>query len=233
MLLSVIHSIWRRLPPRIKDRVRKWPPVIKCRAALSRRQWRNQPHDAVYDQEYFDFVEKTTRPVAQLLAADMVSACHPKRALDVGCGTGALLEALREQGVDVVGLERARAGLAACKSRGIDVRPFDITSDVPPALGGVDLVISMAVGQQLPRSAVERYVNVLCSFQCPIVFASDSPGGGDRNPLNEQPHEYWIGLFTQRGFAMDTATTAAWRERWRAKGLPRWFYEDVILFRPA
>src|SRR6266404_6179842 len=101
MLLSVIHSIWRRLPVRIKDQVRKWPPVIKCRAALSRRHWRNQPHDVVYDQEYFNFVEKTTRPVAQLLAADMVSVCHPQRALDVGCGTGALLEALRNNGVEV------------------------------------------------------------------------------------------------------------------------------------
>jgi SAM-dependent methyltransferase len=233
MLASVVHAIWRCLPTGIKDRIRKSPPVIKCRAALSRRQWRDRPHDQVYDNEYFGFVDKTTKPVARLLADDIVAACHPRRVIDVGCGTGALLEAIRERGVDVFGLERATAGIEACQNRGINVLPFDIVADDPPKLDDVDVVISMAVGQQLPTSAAQRYVNLLTSFRCPVVFASDSPGGGDRNPLNEQPHEFWIGLFNERRFSIDEKMSELWRERWRAQGVPRWFYEDVMLFRPA
>jgi SAM-dependent methyltransferase len=233
MLSSVVHAIWRHLPTGIKDRIRKSPPVIKYRAALSRRHWRNRPHDAIYNDEYFGFVEKTTKSVARLLADDIVAACHPQRVIDVGCGTGALLEAIRERGVDVFGLERAKAGIEACRNRGINVLPFDIVAEDPPKLDGVDVVISMAVGQQLPASAADRYVELLSSFRCPVVFASDSPGGGDRNPLNEQPHEFWIALFKERVFSIDEKITELWRERWRAQGVPRWFYDDVILFRPA
>jgi SAM-dependent methyltransferase len=230
-LSKVIRRAWKACPEAVKDGIRTFPPVAAWRAEASRRHWRHQPHDRIYDGEYFEFVEKTTAPGADVMATAIRLACRPTKVLDVGCGTGALLASLRAQGVGVVGLERASAGLAACRRRGLDVRRFDIGADQAPAIEGVDLVVSMEVGQQLPESQADRYIDLLCSYAAPVAFSADRPGGGDRNPMNERPPAWWVEKFERRGYAVDHAVTALWRRAWKSAGLPRWFHENVMLLR--
>lgn len=53
------------------------------------------------------------------------------RVLDIGCGDGALMVALRdERGVDARGLELDPAGVAACVSRGLSVMQGDADADL-------------------------------------------------------------------------------------------------------
>ncbi|HRO90879.1 MAG TPA: methionine biosynthesis protein MetW, partial [Promineifilum sp.] len=62
----------------------------------------------------------TLRPDLQAVAA-LVPA--NARALDLGCGDGALLEHLKiEKGVQGRGIERGEAGVLACVRRGLSVR---------------------------------------------------------------------------------------------------------------
>jgi methionine biosynthesis protein MetW len=54
----------------------------------------------------------------------IVNACPANaRVLDLGCGNGRLLEALRDQkGCSAFGVEKSRAGAELCQSKGLDVR---------------------------------------------------------------------------------------------------------------
>lgn len=68
------------------------------------------------------------RPDLALIAANVAPA---SRVLDVGCGDGALMAALRDQrGVDARGLEIDPANVAACVGRGLSVIQGDADTDL-------------------------------------------------------------------------------------------------------
>ena len=190
------------------------------------------PHDDIYDRRYFDHVEVTTKASADAMAASIVASFAPRRVVDLGCGTGALLERLRSLGVEVMGLEHARAALEWCRGRDLDVEPFDLVNDeLPPRFTDADVAVSMNVGQQLPPEHSGRLVDLLCSMAPVVVFCSGLPGQDDALPLNEQPFDHWIRLFAARGYRFDEAESLAWREDWKAKQTSPWFFDNVMILR--
>jgi len=228
----MIRWFWKRLPYAVQLRIRTFPPVAAWRTAVSRKRWQGLEFNTIYDKEYFNFVEKTTGPAAAALSANIYTACRPRFAVDVGCGTGALLAVLRERGMRVVGLELAAAGRAACERRGIEVYACDASIDAPPAFEGVDLVISMAVGHAIPENRADHYLDLLAYYRAgSIVFSADPPGGGDRMAWNERPQQWWIEKFKARGYRMDADTTRRWQRDWREQKISHWLYENVMLLR--
>jgi SAM-dependent methyltransferase len=188
-------------------------------------------HDVIYDDGYFQFVEKTTAQSANVIAKSIIRSFHPSTLVDVGCGTGALLECLREEGVTVKGLEYAEAALKSCRKRRLVVLKFDVMTDpLPLEFTNADVVVSMEVGQQLVESSSDRYVDMLCEIAPVVIFSSGTPGQGDRKPINEQPHSYWIERFSQRGFRFDERLSLHWREDWKNQGIARWFCNNVMIF---
>ncbi len=68
------------------------------------------------------------RPDLAIIAHNVAAGA---RVLDVGCGTGDLMAALRDQkSVDARGLELDRADVSACVSRGLSVMQGDADSDL-------------------------------------------------------------------------------------------------------
>lgn len=189
-------------------------------------------HDELYDDDYFAHVEKSTSASSAVIVQSIMDDLQPRSVVDVGCGTAVLLDQLRRLGVSVKGLDRAQTALRYCRARDLDVEPFDVeTSELPDRFKGADVVISVEVGHQLDPAATPRYVDVLCSIADTVVFSSNVPGSGDRNPRNEQPHDFWIARFAERGFDHDETLSSRWRERWRAAGAAPWFCSNVMIFR--
>lgn len=228
---KVLRACWHIFPDPLRERLRWFPPVVRVRTWISRQRWKNATHDEIYDADYFRFVDRTTSQSADAIVDSIVEEFHPASVVDVGCGTGVLLDRLRAKSIAVRGLEYATAAVEVCRSRNLDVAAFDVTSDDVPADLTADVVVSMEVGAQLPESAADRYVDLLCRIASVIVYSVEAPGGGDKYPRNEQPHSYWIEKFRRREFLYEEALSQAWRSRWKERGTAPWFARNVMIFR--
>jgi SAM-dependent methyltransferase len=190
------------------------------------------PHDWVYDSEYYnETVDGAARASAPIMAQTIAQELHPRHVIDVGCGTGALLESLRNLGCEVVGLEKSTAAIKMCKERGLDVHDFDLESGTNPMNRSFDVAVSMEVAEHLPQSVDERYIDLLTSLGETVVFTAAPPGQGGTDHINEQPPEYWFAKFERRGFHFNRALSDRWRSDWQATGkVQDWYYKNLMLF---
>ena len=87
----------------------------------------------VYDEFYAQFYREHIRPhsvsaadlVAPVIQATMPSVLH-SRFLDVGCGTGAVLDAVSSAGYSVVGVDRSKHMIEQVSSSDHDIRHADV-----------------------------------------------------------------------------------------------------------
>jgi cyclopropane fatty-acyl-phospholipid synthase-like methyltransferase len=192
---------------------------------------RGKRHNDIYDSEYYKHIDQSATSSREIMAETIVRDLSPRHVIDVGCGTGTLLEALRTRGVEVAGLEYADAALELCQQRRLTVRRFDIAHDsLPTKWKQRDVALSFEVAEHLPESMADRFLDVLTSASDTVVLSAATPGQGGTDHTNEQPHEYWIQKMAQRGFAMDVTTSERWRAEWQGK-TAFWYHQNVMVFR--
>jgi len=185
----------------------------------------------LYDEEYFrTTVDPTGARSAPVMAQSIVSAVHPASVVDVGCGTGQLLMAFASLGVGVRGLEFAEPAIRICQSRGLDVKKFDIEQDAAHDLSA-DLVVSTEVAEHLPERFADRYVDLLCKIAKVVFITAAVPGTTGTDHVNEQPNEYWIAKFKDRGYDYLEEQSNCWRNEWKAAGVESWYCASAMLFR--
>jgi SAM-dependent methyltransferase len=73
-----------------------------------------------------------------------------ERVLDLGCGAGAFLTALREAGAEPVGVEIAEAAAAKARATGVEVRLVEGDGTLPFGHGEFDLVWCSEVLEHVP-----------------------------------------------------------------------------------
>lgn len=188
-------------------------------------------HDEIYDSTYYaEKVEPSIRASAATMAGSIVRDFAPRNVADVGCGTGTLLAALQERGVEVKGYEYSTAGIELCRGRGLDVTRFDIEHDPVPD-ERFDLVISTEVAEHLPESCADRYLDILTALSNTVVLTAATPGQPGNDHVNLQPNEYWIDKLADRGFPLDQETTSTWRETWKDRDVHWIYHHSIMVFR--
>jgi SAM-dependent methyltransferase len=73
-----------------------------------------------------------------------------ERVLDLGCGSGRFLAALRDAGADPVGVELAEAAAERARANGPDVRLVEPDGSLPLGHGEIDLVWCSEVLEHVP-----------------------------------------------------------------------------------
>lgn len=189
--------------------------------------------DAVYSARYYQtMVEPYARHSAGPMARSIVSSFDPKSVIDIGCGSGALLVALRKLGVRKnLGLDASQAALDIARARGLSTRKFDITTDHLLYSACYDIAISMEVAEHLPADCADSYIALLSSLAPTVIFTAAHPGQGGIGHLNEQPPEYWIEKFKSHNLHPDTETVPKWQADWRAAGVAEFYTNNLIIFR--
>ena len=228
-LFRAAFATWKLIP----ERWRGWLASQRRIEALKERIRRYLPRNAVYDGEYFAAIDSAARESARVIAATICAELGPTSLFDIGCGSGALLAAVQQHGVSVGGVEFAADALAVCRARGLaNVRQADLRRARPGEWGRSDVVVSTEVAEHLPERFADNLVDAICAVSDVIVFTAATPGQpGATDHSNEQPHEYWIQKFADRGYAYDEARSNAWRVRWHGSGVAPWYANNLMLFR--
>jgi SAM-dependent methyltransferase len=186
-------------------------------------------HDDVYDAKYYEDHERTMKHAAPFIVGSVLAEFDLETVLDVGCGTGSLLEQFVSRGVSAVGLERSVAALDMCERRNLSVQEFDLESskDFPYT---ADLTISTEVAEHLPANFAEEYVRRLACSASLVVMTAATPGQGGTDHANEQPHQYWIEKFERNGMTYNKSLALRWRGTWRADGVDSCYSDNVMVF---
>jgi SAM-dependent methyltransferase len=228
--IGIIKRLCRTfLPASVRDSSK----ILKLKAIVTKLKSRLVRHDRIYNSDYYEStVEGPALRSARTIANSILSDFKAARIIDVGCGTGALLEALHDRGCEVFGLEYSEAALKYCRSRRLCVAKFDLERDVFDYNRTFDVVVSMEVAEHLPEVVAVRYVELLTRLSRVVIFTAATPGQGGTDHVNEQPPSYWISKFQQRGFKHAEELTQRWRESWKAAGdVEGWYYQNLMIFR--
>lgn len=154
----------------------------------------------VYGEEFFRNVEDEGKKHAEWLVPLLVGVFHLRSLVDVGCGTGPLVKAAQDAGLDAWGLEGSAWAVEHSLTHisQIDLRyPFAIFGKQ------FDLCVSLEVAEHLEREYAGTFVDTLTRLSDTVVLTAAVPGQGGLQHVNEQPREYWAGLFRARGFVPD------------------------------
>jgi len=188
-------------------------------------------HQEIYGEHYYREIGPTSLQASEVIAQRIVAEFHPHSVIDLGCGTGAMLDALRLRGVRVKGFELSETAVAICRRQGLDVERFDLVSESMRPGQVCELALSTEVGEHLPCSAADRYVALLCALAPVIIFTAATPGQGGLDHINEQPHAYWIEKFARFGCVFQEEKSLTWRKEWRSREIPFWYHQNLMIFK--
>jgi SAM-dependent methyltransferase len=224
-LFTILKRVWHLLPPPL----RKTGPLHRFAFRVMEK---TGDRDDIYSPKYYQtMVEPYAQRSAPQMAKSIAKTFHPESVIDIGCGSGALLVALRKLGVRrLLGLDAAEAGLDIARARGLDTRKFDVTADRWRRNACYDVAVSMETAEHLPEDAADRYVALLCSLAPVIIFTAAQPGQGGVGHLNEQPREYWAGLFKAQDMHSADEIVTAWQPLWAAAGVADFYTRNLMIF---
>ena len=155
--------------------------------------------DLVYDDRFYDGVDPGSAALYARLADSLVDLWAPLTVVDVGCGTGFLLERMAARGIEVRGIEGSRAAIARSRVADRIVRA-NLEHGVPP-IGRFDLCLCMEVAEHLRPRTASQLVEGLTRLSDVVVFTAAQPGQPGVAHLNVQPVSYWQSIFESHGCA--------------------------------
>lgn len=172
-----------------------------------------------YSPSYYADVERLENESVRHIADWIMEHIAPRTVIDVGCGPGHMMEALRQRGAKVYGVDISSAALARVEERGLSAERFDLTRpDISLPGGPYDLVMSCEVAEHLEPEHARNFVRLLTEAGGRIYMTAAEPdptGGIGMFHYNEQPNSYWISLMAERGFRYEADLTARCRETLR------------------
>lgn len=155
-----------------------------------------------YDSAFFAHLANESLRSARIVVPLVVELISPTSVLDVGCGPGAWLQALKENGVEVIcGLDGDyldRSTLLIDKEQFFAV---DLTQPIRLDRE-YDLALCIEVAEHLPARHARNLIEQLTTAAPVVLFSAAIPGQGGTNHINEQWPLYWRERFAERDWVM-------------------------------
>ncbi len=185
----------------------------------------------IYDQQFFANTNKLETASAPALAHIIAKHFTFQSVIDIGCGIGIYLREFEKLGKEVIGYDGAAAAIEDSLI-GNKIQLHDLTT--PLMLDReFDLCLCLEVAEHLPATAAPTLINTLTVLAPTIIFSAAIPGQGDAaiGHINEQPHEYWIKLFVERGYQFQQDLSLTIREELRQADIVWWLVQNLMVFK--
>lgn len=150
------------------------------------------------------------RHLSRLLADRLIAIANPETVLVVGCGSGLLVQALADKGVDAHGIDESHDKISTAAD---DVRPrLEVASPTKPLGGRYDVVTCLDVLADLDPADAQTALDAVSAATDRVVFAS-TPGAGAAHASLVTPSD-WVAAFAERGFFRRTDVTLDFWTPW-------------------
>lgn len=153
--------------------------------------------DLVYGDRFYEVTDKETRQLYARIVDALLELRSPRSVVDVGCGTGLMLERFAAHGVLVQGVEGSRSAIRR-SSVGDRIHRANLERGVP-TLGRFELCLCFELAEHLRASSAGPLVEGLARLSDVVVFTAAAPGQPGIAHVNLRPKEYWSDLFAANG----------------------------------
>lgn len=161
-----------------------------------------------------------------LLAAFAVLGI-PKILLDLGSGTGAMVELARSMGIDAFGVDRL------AEATNPHYLPWDLSKPLDLEVL-YDWVVTIETAEHLPPEAAPIFCDTIANHLVTsgtLVFTSAGPGQAGEHHVNCRPGYYWRELLHERGIHYREDLTFRLKLAWQAIPMPMmWLPANLQVF---
>ena len=189
--------------------------------------WDPENERATYDADFYKkhqrYYERALPGMAAFIKENFPDA---KSIMDIGCGTGEMLEPLVEThrvlGIDFS--QGAREMLVIPSDSYLD---HDLTKPLP-AVDRFDVVLSLEVWEHIPEEFEDVYVhNLLVSEPKHLIVSCAAPGQWGRHHYNCGGPEHVVEKMKGRGYELDEELTSEWN---KIKYLATFYKRNTLIF---
>jgi SAM-dependent methyltransferase len=180
-----------------------------------------------YGADFYRELEPGVWQSASTTAGLLCELFAPGSVVDVGCGTGIWLAALRNEGVsDILGVDGPWVPREILAVPEDDFLAHDLTA--PLALDRrFDLALCLETAEHLPPEAAGGLVDSLVGLAPVVVFSAAVPGQGGHGHVNEQWPSYWRDLFAAHGYR---ASSVLRNRLWSREEVEPWYRQNLHCF---
>ena len=231
-----LKSVYKKVVPAKVQRM-TWDPDYPFHHVISPLKQmlpHKAGHDEIYDAYYFnETMEPFAKKSAEVIAGTIRRAFHPSSVVDIGCGTGELLLALRRLDIEGVGLEYSSAALEIARSKGVDVRSHNLEQPLDrQATYRADVRISTEVAEHLDANYADPFVDFLCRTSDTVVMTAAEPGQG--GPTTSTSSRKPTGSRNSRSAAsLSIASCRRVQRRVAYAEIADFYYNNLMIFRRA
>jgi SAM-dependent methyltransferase len=179
-----------------------------------------------YDIDFFSQYEAASTASARKIVPLVLDLIKPRSVVDVGCGLGTWLAACTECGIeDILGIDGNYVDRASLKIPIERFMPHDLTKKliVPRRF---DMAMCMEVAEHLPAAVARDFVDSLTELAPVVLFSAAIPHQGGTHHVNEQWPEYWVNLFSSRGYVIVDAIR---RRVWSLSSVDMVYAQNTLL----
>jgi glycosyltransferase involved in cell wall biosynthesis len=198
---------------------KRYDKIFKQLNDLYRKGWYE------VDQINYYQIESEEGPFAKRLAEWIANTLNPVTALDIGCGPGIYVNALRDHGIDAAGIdtdERVKG-----KPYLTQQSMFDLTEIA-------DVVLCLEVAEHLPEAdadAVAESVACAVADGGTLIWSAAKPGQGGVGHINCQDKAYWLQRLSNYGLQRDEFLETQLLNYAKSGYYMGWFLQNLIVFR--
>lgn len=144
------------------------------------------------------------------IAEEIVARLKPRTVLDVGCGIGFLVEALRRRGVAAYGVDISEYAISQVPGQlqtycRVASAADPLPNDFPQSY---DLITCIEVLEHIPEEQAKDAVRLMAHRTSSVLFSSTPHDANEPTHINLHPVLYWLQLFAEHGFYPDLTVDA-------------------------